>query len=307
MKGKKIYKHIRRVGLKRLIWPLITMIFAIITIKWIPFEEIIKPIKVTSTKDAISAVEKGYKYLEISLDNIVYSGYNYMKDSDVYGEYYYDLIDEKTCLFFLLEPVGSDEQKSTINNVNKMVRVVETDGIFDNMLEMFSGTIDWTYEGVDDITKDYILTEKGYYRPLYIVMYMALTGLFIYGAILFSYNLLLVVMPWMNPKILYAKIKHDKSLLHIGRFVELVESELDEVESIGGGMYLTKHFFMDMTSSEFSIVPLDEVKMAYEHGTLKVFLGFHLDVTYTLHLTCSKLIRFHAPKKRLNSKNDNTN
>ena len=299
MKGINLYKHIRKVGLQRLVWPLIPILFAIITINWVPFKEIIYPIKVSSTQEAISAVENGYKYLELNLDSVTYSGYNYMKDSDVYGEYYYDLIDDNTCIFFLFDPVGSDEQKSVLSNVIKKVRVVETDGIFDNMLEMFSGTIDWTYEGVDGITKDYILTEKGYNRPLYIVMFVALVALLAYGSTLFMYNLTLVIMPWMNPKLLYTKLMTEKSLLKIGKFVSKIESEMENVQSLGGGMYITEHFFVDISKTEFSVVPLDEIKIAYEHGTLKSFMGIHLDVTYTLHLQCSKIIRFHAPRKRL--------
>ena len=275
------------------------MLFAIITIKWIPFDEIINPIVVYSTEEAIEAVENGHKYLELCVDEVIYSGYNYMRDENVYGEYYYDLIENGTCLFYLFDSSGSGQNFNSLKDVNKLVKVAEADGIFDNMLEMFSNTIDWTYEGVDEITKDYVLTEKGYNRTLYVVMLYALIALFIYGAMLFAYNLLLVIMPWMSPKILYAKIKREKSLFKIDRFVGEVVAEMEDAKHFGNGMYITKHYFLDLTKSEFTIVPIDDVKLAYEHGTLKTFLGIHLAVTYTLHLKCSKLIRFHAPKKKL--------
>lgn len=299
MTGNRIYKHIRKVGLRRLWWPLLPMLFAFIVIYFIPFQDIITPVRVSSTQEAIEAVENGHKYLEISLDKAIYTGYNYMKDERVYGEYYYELIDDKTCMFYLFETDKQEQNDAFLQVVNKRVRVVKRDGIFDNMLEMFSNSIGWTYEGVSDITVDYVLTEKGYNRTLYIVMLCALLTLFVYGASLFIYNMVLVVMPWMNPKILYAKIKREKSLLRLGRFIDKVEKELADVEPIGG-MYITKHYFMDLTKSEFTIIPLDDIKMAYEHSTLKTFLGFHLDVTYTLHLKCSSIIRFHAPRKKLN-------
>ena len=290
MKGNKLYKHIRNVGLRRLWWPLLPMLFAVAIIYFIPFEDIITPIRVNSTKEAIEAVERGHKYLEISLDKVVYTGYNYMKDERVYGEYYYDLVDDRTCLFYLFESDKHEQNDAFMQVEKRKVRVAKTDGIFDNMLEMFSNSIDWTYEGVSEITMDYVLTEKGYNRTLYIVMLCALLVLFVYGAMLFLYNMLLIIMPWMNPKILYAKIK----------LIASIEGELDNAKPIGGGMYITDHYFMDLSKSEFTIIPLDDIKMAYEHSTLKTFLGFHLDVTYTLHLKCSSIIRFHAPKKKLN-------
>lgn len=299
MKGAKLYKHIRSVGLRRLLWPLLPMLFAVITINWIPFKEIIHPMVVNSTGEAIEAVEDGHKYLQINIDQVVYSGYNYMKDEKIYGEYYYDLVDDKTCLFYLFDPIDQDVEQYLLEDVHRTVKVVDTDGIFDNMLEMFSNSIDWTYDGVNEITKDYVLTEKGYNKPMYIAMFCALVALFVYGAALFAYNMLLILMPWMSPKILYAKLKREKSLFKMDRFVGSVVDEMENVEPIGNGMYITKHYFLDLSKSEFTIVPLDEIKMAYEHGTLKTFLGLHLAVTYTLHLKCSNIVRFHAPRKKL--------
>lgn len=303
MTHKKIYNHIRKVCLSHMAWPLVPIIVSIIILQFLPFEEMLNPVKVSSTEEAIKAVEEGHTYIEVELPRLIYSGYNYMKDSDVFGEYYYDLVNNNECVFYLIEPSESDEGQRTMYNVTKRVKVTETNGIFDNMLEMFSNSIDWTAEGVAGITKPYVLSEMSYHYNIYMVFFIVIISLFVYGLVLFVYNLIFVIAPWMSPRVIYPKLQYEGRLFRIDAFIKRVAEEMESASVVEGDMYITEHFFVNMSKSEFCIIPIDRIKFAYEHSTLKSFFGIHLDVTYTLHLKCSKFIRYHITRKTLEQAN----
>ena len=304
MKGQEIYRTIRKIYLRHMIWPLFPIVVSLVFIAIMPFDDIINPVRVNSTAEAIEAIEEGHKYLEVSATRLIYSGYNYMKDTDVYGEYYYDLIDGNVCLFFLLEPTEGDSEESSMLNVTKRVKVEDTNGIFDNMISMFANSINWTEEGVKEITKDYILSEVSYnYRVYFVVLIILLISL-LYGLTVFVYNMIFAIMPSISPKLIYAKYYHKSHKPRgMDQFVELVGREMEEAKVCQGNMYITEHFFINMDKSDFAIIPIRKIMLAYEHSTLQSFMGMHLKVTYTLHLKCSKLFRFHAPKKTLDEVN----
>ena len=56
------------------------------------------------------------------MTRLIYSGYDYMQDEDVYGQYYYDLEEGKECLFYLLEPEKKVNRETYIYNVNKLLK-----------------------------------------------------------------------------------------------------------------------------------------------------------------------------------------
>lgn len=301
MKSNDLYKKIRKIYMRHLIWPIfpiaISLIFGII----IPFKEMLNPVRVYSLDEAIDAVKNGHEYIEININKLFYSGYSYMKDKDVFGEYYYNLSDKERCVFFLLRPEDKGETLRTIENVSKTVKVVETNGIFDNMLSMFSNTINWTEEGVKNITESYVLSEVDYHGIVYTVLFIIMCIVFVYGMTIFIYNLIFTSLPMFSPKLVVAKyyFKYDKMIKKqsMDDFMNIVAREMEEPKVQQNEMYITEHFFINMDKSDFAIVPINKIILAYEHSTLKSFWGMHLKVSYTLYLKCSTTLRFSAPKK----------
>ena len=305
MKTKEIYNKIRKVYLRNILLPIAAIVFPLGLLMFIPFDKVLSPKVVSSTEEAIEAIENGSEYLEISMTRLIYSGYDYMRDEDVYGQYYYDLVDGKDCLFYLLEPEKEINRETYIYHVNKKVKVEEVNGIFNNMLSMFSNSIGWTEEGVKDITKEYVLSEVSYHYNVYLSLYILIVATLIYGICLLVYSFVVIAFPVLCPRIIIAKWLF-KSGRHtnLANFVRLVARETEDENTINiGSMYITKHFILNLDAKDFDLVPIDRIIIAYEHSTLKSFLGMHLKVSYTLHLKCSKLFRFHIPKKTLEEAN----
>ncbi|MBQ5917906.1 MAG: DUF6709 family protein [Lachnospiraceae bacterium] len=305
MKAREIYKKIRKIYMRNILLPIAAIVFPLGLLVFLPFDKVLEPKVVSSTEEAIEAIEEGYEYLEISMTRLIYSGYDYMRDEDVYGQYYYDLVDGKECLFYLLKPENEINRETYIYGVNKKVKVEETNGIFNNMLSMFSNSIGWTEEGVKDITKEYILSEVSYHYNVFLLLYILLLATLIYGVALLIYSFLVIAFPILCPRIIIAKWLF-KSGRHssLTNFVRLVARETEDENAINiGSMYITKHFILNMDTKDFDLVPIDRIIIAYEHSTLKSFLGMHLKVSYTLHLKCSKLMRFHISRKTLEEAN----
>ena len=173
------------------------------------------------------------------------------------------------------------------------------------LLSMFSNSIGWTEEGVKDITKEYILSEVSYHYNVFLLLYILLLATLIYGVALLIYSFLVIAFPILCPRIIIAKWLF-KSGRHssLTNFVRLVARETEDENAINiGSMYITKHFILNMDTKDFDLVPIDRIIIAYEHSTLKSFLGMHLKVSYTLHLKCSKLMRFHISRKTLEEAN----
>ena len=305
MKAREIYKKIRKIYMRNILLPIAAIVFPLGLLVFLPFDKVLEPKVVSSTEEAIEAIEEGYEYLEISMTRLIYSGYDYMRDEDVYGQYYYDLVDGKECLFYLLKPENEINRETYIYGVNKKVKVEETNGIFNNMLSMFSNSIGWTEEGVNDITKEYILSEVSYHYNVFLSLYILLVATLIYGVCLLVYSFVVIAFPILCPRIIIAKWLF-KSGRHssLTNFVRLVARETEGENAINiGSMYITKHFILNMDTKDFDLVPIDRIIIAYEHSTLKSFLGMHLKVSYTLHLKCSKLMRFHISRKTLEEAN----
>lgn len=305
MKAREIYKKIRKIYMRNILLPIAAIVFPLGLLVFLPFDKVLEPKVVSSTEEAIEAIEEGYEYLEISMTRLIYSGYDYMRDEDVYGQYYYDLVDGKECLFYLLKPENEINRETYIYGVNKKVKVEETNGIFNNMLSMFSNSIGWTEEGVKDITKEYILSEVSYHYNVFLLLYILLLATLIYGVALLIYSFLVIAFPILCPRIIIAKWLF-KSGRHssLTNFVRLVARETEDENAINiGSMYITKHFILNMDTKDFDLVPIDRIIIAYDHSTLKSFLGMHLKVSYTLHLKCSKLLRFHISRKTLEEAN----
>lgn len=302
MTAKEIYNNIRKFYFKHIIWPLFPIAVTIMILLLVPFKDVLNPKKVDSTADIIDAVKNGHVYLEISLPRLIYSGYDYMRDNDIYGEYYYDLVDSEKCVFFLVKPTEK-RAHTHLNNVVKRVKVTEINGVFDNMLSMFASNINWTEEGVKDITEDYILSEVDYHYRIYTVILWMIMATLVYSIAVFLYNLFIGMFPMLSPKLLLAKYMYNserrEKVKGVGRFVAQVAEEMTSAKVCLGGMYITDNFFVNLDTSNYDIVPISKIVLLYEHSTLKAFLGIHMKVSYTLHIKVSKLLRFHAPKKDL--------
>ena len=67
MKVNVIYSKIRKIYFRNIIWPIFAIVIPMGILVLVPFDKVLKPKQVNSTREAIDAVEAGYEYLEINM------------------------------------------------------------------------------------------------------------------------------------------------------------------------------------------------------------------------------------------------
>ena len=81
--------------------------------------------------------------------------------------------------------------------------------------------------------------------------------------------------------------------------VDMINDELDNNICVTSGrMYITSEFFINLGRHEVSIMPLNQIVLAYNHGQLISFFGIHIKMNHTLHLRGFKNIRVLASQKK---------
>ena len=61
-------------------------------------------------------------------------------------------------------------------------------------------------------------------------------------------------------------------------------------------LFITEHFFIELSRYGTALVPISEIIWIYKHSTLHKLFGYHFHISYTLHIIANRHIRIHCPK-----------
>lgn len=293
-----ILKEIRLLSLLHLILPVLTISLALITLNVIDFNSVFHPTLYKNSFDAYSAYTKGENNITVSIPLLKYTGYNIMKGDEVSSVYYYDLSSDK-CMFYKLDMnyKSVSDIPEILENVTISAKFEEPDGLSRSMMESFAKSIQWTYDGLASITFPVIMDEHDYNPSVYYIFYGLLIILVFYSLYLIAINLLIVIAPYLHPA--YIRIKPYFKDMRYFDMVDMINDELDNNICVTSGrMYITSEFFINLGRHEVSIMPLNQIVLAYNHGQLISFFGIHIKMDHTLHLRGFKNIRVLASQKK---------
>ena len=221
-----------------------------------------------------------------------------MKGDAVSSVYYYDLSSDK-CMFYKLDMnyKSVSDIPEILENVTISAKFEEPDGLSRSMMESFAKSIQWTYDGLSSITFPVIMDEHDYNPSVYYIFYGLLIILVFYSLYLIAINLLIVIAPYLHPA--YIRIKPYFKDMRYFDMVDMINDELDNNICVTSGrMYITSEFFINLGRHEVSIMPLNQIVLAYNHGQLISFFGIHIKMDHTLHLRGFKNIRVLASQKK---------
>ncbi len=289
-----VYSHIRRTSLKHLVIFILPLAFLITLLCVIPFDEVFFSEYVEDAEKAVYAYENGKTYVSINPSNLYYSGYDLMVGDKHKGSYYYEIIDNKKCIFFLLEN-DAEGKKVELSQEPILVRFEHTDSLFDNMLNSMSDDINWNYEDLSKMTPEIVLVQMDSKVYLYYLVFIVLIANIVYFAYAVIHNLLCIVFP-----VLHQSVRRIKSFYGYSSFKKLSEDLDCQMinESISaGGMHITDGFFIHLGSFYVNIVPLSEILFVYKNSQLKNSFGLHFKILYTLHIRGNRKFRCACPGK----------
>lgn len=297
-KPVNIISEIRLLSFKLMIIPVLTISIAFILLNVINFEGIFVPPTYRTSFEAYSGYTKGDTVATVELSSLKYTGYNIMKNDKVVSVYYYDLKGER-CMFYKLDMAydSVNDIPNELTNVRISAELVEPDGLAKNMMESFSLSIGWTYDGLSAITFPVIMDAHEYSPLLYYVLYGLIIIFLFYSLYLIACNLLLVIAPYLHPA--FIKIKpYYKDTSYFSMIDNINDNFENNLVIKSGHMYITDKYFVNLGPHEICIMPLNQILLGYNHGQLISIFGIHIKMDHTLHFKGYKNVRISATRKK---------
>lgn len=278
--ANKIYRAIRLVSLRNLFLPVISVIIALSIYYLMPFRDVFSPTKVKSSVEAIGLYNQGHRYANLNIEKLYYTGFNIMAEGQVTASYYYE-ISNNSCVFYILSGDIVKNTPKELDDVNIIVRMEEPDGLLENMINSFAGTIGWTPEGVSGATGVVVMNQTAYHLERYVAGFILLLAYVIYSATFATINIIYIFVPVIHLSLL--KYYATRPFGIKKALIEL-EKEFEKRQRINAGsMYITKRLFYNLGKKEVHIVPIENIVMGYDHSRLISIFGIHIKMTHTLY------------------------
>ena len=296
MQNNFIYTHIRKISIYNTIISLVAFIVIVMIYFHIPFHDIFYPSQISYANSAYTVFKSDVEYIEITLNDAHYTGYDCYRKGKVYASYYYSLTNN-TCTLILVQNDKAKKLPAILDNYTIKARLIENDKLTKEVIANLAADLEWTEEDLTKITAPITINETKYHQEVY--FYLALC-LGIITLILISYllaNIIYAIFPFCHPSCLYFK-----RLTNGKRNIAHVDYEVSsKVLLKSGNMILTESYILSIEALNIEIIPINKIIWAYEHSTWHHFLWFKTKLTYTLNLFCRHNIHFSSPK---NTKED---
>lgn len=253
-----ITKRIRTVCRKKLRIPAALCILMIVVFILCPFISVFHPDAIND----IHQVTSDNDYVKVKAEHLYYTGYNLEKaGGSLYG-YYYSIKDGKS--IFAVIPI-EETPKDVVTNYEFKAKVTYPDRTFQKMLESYMNDLNWNVDSLSEVNADFILSNADY-NPLYymIFLWIVLVIFFIALKKIISY-ILAVINPYIYPVCTFIG-KNEQEVL-----IEDAQYELESGNYIQiNDMYITENYFIDLSRTKISIIPLDEIVWCYRMGEISL-------------------------------------
>lgn len=286
-----ISKHIKSVYKRRLISPIIYLVILLLLWLVLPLQELLFPQQINSRSQLSSNYQKKSTYVQVTLEDLYFTGYTNTLYGHTKGYYYYTVWDDK-CVIVLLSPSTCEEGLPTIDSVTFRGRILYSDKVFSNLLANLSEDLNWTQKGIAGKINAFFLSEPAFQIIPSTVLLLVYFATALYTLLHLIFYILYIRFPVLSPPC--------QQLGRFGKPAELLsqaENELATLPQLATeDMFITEHYFIELASTGIAIVPIQEIIWIYKHSTLHKFLWYHFSISYTLHITANKHLYIQCPK-----------
>lgn len=286
-----ISKHIKSVYTRRLVSPIIYLVVLLLLWLVLPLQELLFPQQISSRSQLSSYYQNKSTYVQVTLEDLYFTGYTNTLYGQTKGYYYYTMWDNK-CVVVLLSPRTCEEGLPAIKSVTIRGRILYSDKAFSNLLANLSEDLNWTQNGIAGKINSFFLSEPAFQiipSTVLLVVYFATA---FYALLHLIFYILYIRFPVLSPPC--------QQLGRFGKPAELLsqaENELATLPQLATeDMFITEHYFIELASTGIAIVPIQEIIWIYKHSTLHKFLWYHFSISYTLHITANKHLYIQCPK-----------
>ena len=294
MKHSLIKKKIRLANLRNLIFPLIiVLIITLAVIYFFPFAKNSEQYTINKLTELNSAYKNDELYIETTIHTLYHTGHEHYVNGKSEGQYYYTLEDGR-CYFFLLSNTFLNKYKENsslvppvLNDITVKAVITTNSKSLSMLINTISMELEWSFSGLSAITSNYIINELDfdYYKGLTILWIYRI--LLLICVIMISHSILCIIFPLLDPDA-FRIIRYGS----VSKQLKLAESEMSANILLKQGRFIiTKHFLINLSTSDFVLMPLDKIVWAYKFSSYHMLRRRRRKITYTL---------FIYGKKRLN-------
>lgn len=282
-----IFDKIRIISLNRLIYAAVMLLIICCIFYCIPFFDIAWPVQTNDPSTIIELYQDDITYVEMSVDTLYYTGYDYVENGKVTGSYYYNIYDG-TCIFFLLSNTQCNNHQETLSNVFLRAQLQSDSKLLPRLIQQMSADLGWTAQGLSSVSSRVLINAIDYLFLKHMVFFfITLIAFAVYMVILLN-MLSYILFPLLHP-----------ACFHLRRYgsvkeqISQAEQELHEAPLLTEGIFtITEHYLFIFARMNLHVIPLSEIVWAYKHSNLHRFRLKRLKLTYTLRITAKKGLVF---------------
>lgn len=289
MNENTIFTHIKSISRHGLIIPSIFIILLVILFQIIGFYQIFLPVKIKNTEDIEALYNQNSRYVEMDIDTLYYTNYNYIIGNKAAG-YYYCIMEDDKAVFVLISSAHLSSPKDVLTDYRGNARLTEASPLHKQMIESLAKDLNWSVDNLTLSSSSVIINELEYHTFIYLFLFAAMILLFIISLYLFLGNILYYLKPGLYPACLMLR-KYD------GRVYTLDEINGEFQNNINissSGTYITDHYFINISYFSLVIIPIDQIVRAYEQTRWSRILWIKLKLSYTLNITSTQKIKFSS-------------
>ncbi len=291
--NRHISKNIQNFYRKRLICPILYLLFTLALFQIFPVLSVISPAKLTHISNMEQQSQKNQVYVSATLSHLKFTGYTKSRFHRVIGYYYYmENKEKRECSIILLTPNACEQGLPEIETLTVYGKILSVDASFTSLLEHLSDDLNWTDSGIQSKVTPYYLSEPDFCYGFGIFLFLLLAGSALYAGLQILFFLSFILRPDFSPPC--------RKLGHFGKPKELLaqaEKELATLPQLATeDMFITERFFIETSKYGIAIVPIEEIIWIYKHSTLHKLFWRHFNISYTLNITANNHVYIHCPK-----------
>ncbi|MCR4955106.1 MAG: hypothetical protein K6A30_00280 [Lachnospiraceae bacterium] len=286
-----ITDNIKKVYMRRLYFP--AMLLFLLILLWIafPIQSMLFPNTVKQGDNLSKKTGFRSSCVDVTIDHLYFTGYTSSLFGRPDGYYYYTIWNDK-CLIVLLSPSTCEEGLSSMDHVTIHAKVSNPGRSYNQLMFNLSTDLNWTSEGLLEQMDSYYLDEvaiNGFSSTIFMLLY--------FGCAVYTIGFMVLCIMWANFPLLSPPVRALRNFGTPKKLLQAAEEELSTLPQLATeDMFITEHFFIEVSSVGVAIIPIAEILWIYKYSTLHKFLWYHFEISYTLHITASHHYYIRCPK-----------
>ena len=182
--NRHISKNIQNFYRKRLICPILYLLFTLALFQIFPVLSVISPAKLTHISNMEQQSQKNQVYVSATLSHLKFTGYTKSRFHRVIGYYYYmENKEKRECSIILLTPNACEQGLPEIETLTVYGKILSVDASFTSLLEHLSDDLNWTDSGIQSKVTPYYLSEPDFRYGFGIFLFLLLAGSALYAGL----------------------------------------------------------------------------------------------------------------------------